>query len=417
MMNQPNNPKNNSLPTPNSGIEQQVENCHVDGGMQANQGNNNVQVQGEGNVLTVYHNKILQISEENITSQELNKNSPYKGLKAFESRDKELFFGRNEFITTLVEELKKTNLILLLGASGSGKSSVVRAGLIPSLENQYGNEFINLTFTPDADPFESFHARLLNKYSQKQAKIAREVKAKTLIQVANDLKQSNEFWFIFIDQFEELFTTTNENKRRKFIKGLMRLSRKKLPNLKIMATMRADFLEKLSDYPELVKATQKHRPMIVEMQCNELEEAIEQPAAHHGVFFQAGLVKKIITGVQGQAGCLPLLQYTLNLLWKDEIKTGDTNNRTLSISAYERLGGVRGALQQHVDNIYQNLSESEQLATQRIFLRLVDIGENAEAGVEWKPVRRRAQLSEFGNLRFNNIPIKFWLLLLELNCL
>ena len=287
-----------------------------------------------------------------------------------------------------------------MGASGSGKSSVVRAGLIPWLEKKYGTKFISLTFTPDTDPFDSFYASLLSNYSQKQAKIAREINSETLVNVAKELKQPDDFWFIFIDQFEELFTTSDENKRREFINGLMKLSQAKLPNvnnnLKIMGTMRADFLERLSVFPQLVEATQEHRPMIVEMQSNELRLAIEQPAAHHGVIFEAGLVDKIISEVQGQAGCLPLLQYTLNLIWEDEVKTGSIHDRVLNLSTYENVGGVKGALKQHVDSIYKQFSESEQQATQRIFLKLVGIGKNAESGIEWKPVRKRAMLSEFG---------------------
>ncbi|MGB3653556.1 MAG: NACHT domain-containing protein, partial [Rivularia sp. (in: cyanobacteria)] len=384
-------------PKDNSGIEQQLENSQVHGGIQATQGDKNVQVHGEGNILTFNQTEILQITEREITTRELIITSPYKGLKTFESRDKELFFGRDNFITTLVNELEQSNLTLLLGASGSGKSSVVRAGLIPWLERKYGTKFTNLIFTPDSDPFESFYAILLGNYSQNEAKIAREVKADTLVKVANNLKKPGEFWFIFIDQFEELFTISDENKRREFINALMKLSKAKLPNLKILATMRADFLEKLSDFPQLVEATQKNRPMIVEMQPNELRLAIEQPAAHHGIIFEAGLADKIIAEVRGQAGCLPLLQYTLNLLWEDEVKTGSINDRVLNISTYQDLGGVRGALQQHVDSIYKQFSPSEKQATQRIFLKLVGIGENAESGIEWKPVRRRAMLSEFGD--------------------
>ena len=114
------------------------------------------------------------------------------------------------------------------------------------------------------------------------------------------------------------------------------------------------------------------------------------------MLFEAGLVDKILAEIQGQAGCLPLLQYTLNLLWEKERKANSIKDRTLKIATYDKLGGVRGALQQHVDRIYQKLSAPEQQATQRIFLKLVDIGENAETGIQWKPVRRRAQLSEFG---------------------
>ena len=128
-------------------------------------------------VVTYNQTEILQISREEIIIRELYTTSPYIGLKAFESRDKELFFGRDNFITTLVNELEQSNLTLLLGASGSGKSSVVKAGLIPWLGKKHGNEFINLDFTPDTDPFESFYFSLGSNYLLNEAKIAREVKA------------------------------------------------------------------------------------------------------------------------------------------------------------------------------------------------------------------------------------------------
>ncbi|WP_407887918.1 ATP-binding protein, partial [Scytonema sp. NUACC26] len=397
------NPENQSS-VGNSNDNKRIQGGYIGGNISGNYNNSGdyvegilYSVHGEGNVLTFNQTEILQISEKEITARELITTSPYKGLKQFESRDKELFFGRDNFIKTLIDELEYTNLILLLGASGSGKSSVVRAGLIPWLERKYGTAFINFTFTPDADPFDSFYASLLgNKYSQKEANMARKVQPETLIQVAEKLKKSDKFWFIFIDQFEELFTISDENKRGEFVNGLIRLSQAKLPKVKIIATMRADFFERLREFPQLVEVTQKHRPMIVEMQPSELRLAIEQPAAHHGVVFEAGLVDTIIASIQGQAGYLPLLQYTLNLLWLEEVKAGSINDRTLNISTYENIGGVRGALQKYVDNIYKELSESEKQAVQRIFLKLVGIGDNPESGIEWKPVRRRALLSEFG---------------------
>ena len=386
-----NNPSSTSEPS----IQQQVENSTLGGGMQALQGDGNTQIQGQ--VVTFNQTQILQILTDEIKSRQFIEFSPYKGLKKFEPEDKHLFFGRDQFLTGLVNELEQTNLILLLGASGSGKSSVVRAGLVPWLSQKYGSQLVHLMFTPDQDPFESFYASLLRYYTQQEAKIAREANTETLAQVVRSLKQSDDFWFIFIDQFEELFTTSLPNDRDQFIDGLVKLSKTKLPSVKIMLTMRADFLDKLSPYPQLVKATDKHRPMIAEMQPEELRLAIEQPAVHHGVVFETGLIKEIVKDIQGQAGYLPLLQYTLNLLWETERKTGSINDRTLNNSTYHSLGGVRGALQQYVDKIYGNLLPEEKLAAQRIFLKLVGIGESSEPNTEWKPVRRRAWRSEFSN--------------------
>jgi energy-coupling factor transporter ATP-binding protein EcfA2 len=348
-----------------------------------------------GNIVNFNPTKIIQIAVEEIKTRQFIQTSSYKGLKKFQPEDKDLFFGRDQFLTELANELEQTNLILLLGASGSGKSSVVRAGLIPWLSQKYGSQLVNLTLNPDIDPFESLYGCLLSQYTQTKAQIAREAKTDTLTQVVTSLKQPESYWFIFIDQFEELFTTSEAEKRDRFIKSLVQLAKNKVLRVKIMATMRADFLDKLSPYPAFVKATDKHRPMIAEMQLDELRLAIEQPAAHHGVVFETGLVEEIIKDVQRQAGYLPLLQYTLNLLWETEVKTNSINDRTLNISTYRELGGVRGALQQRVDKIYEDLPAQEKIATQRIFLKLVDIGGDEGSSTEWKAVRRRALRSEF----------------------
>lgn len=360
------------------------------------QGNDNIFNTIQGQNVTLTQTKIIQISADEIKTRELIVASPYKGLKTFEPEDANRFFGRDQFLAGLINELEQTNFLLLLGASGSGKSSVVRAGLIPWLREKWGNRFVSLMLTPDRDPFESLYGSLLSRgYSQSQAQMAKAGKVETLSQVVKTLKPSDAFWLIFIDQFEELFTVSEDDKRDRFIESLIKLSQTSLPSVRIVATMQADFLNRLSPYPRLVKATDRHRPLIAEMQVDELRLAIEQPAAYHGVVFETGLVEEITTAVQGQAGYLPLLQYTLDLLWESEVQDGGINDRTLNITSYRRLNGVRGALQQRVDQIYAALSKSEQLAAQRIFLKLVGIGGDAKSGIDWKPVRRRAARSEF----------------------
>ena len=345
--------------------------------------------------------KIIQISVDEIKTREFNQASPYKGLKRFEAVDKDRFFGRDQFLIGLVNELEQTNLLLLLGASGSGKSSVIRAGLIPWLSQKWGSRFTDLTFTPNQDPFNSLCQIFHDRYPHTEAEFILEGKADSLTQVVNRLKPPEDFWFIFIDQFEELFTIAQADKSDRFIHTLLQLvktlTKTQSRSVKIVATMRADFLDRLSPYSLLIQATDKHRPMIAEMQSDELRLAIEQPPAHHGVVFETELVQEIIKDVQGQAGYLPLLQYTLDLLWETEKETGSLQDRTLNISTYRRLGGVRGALQKHVDEFYSNLSKQEQLAVQRIFLKLVEIGGDEESGTQWRPIRRRANRSEFSD--------------------
>jgi energy-coupling factor transporter ATP-binding protein EcfA2 len=358
-------------------------------------------VDGNNNIITFNRTKIIQVSVEEIKTREFKEASPYKGLKRFEAVDKDRFFGRDQFLTGLVNELEQSNLLLLLGASGSGKSSIIRAGLIPWLSEKLGSRFTDLTFTPNQDPFSSLYQILHDRYPQTEAEFLLEGKTDSLIQVVNRVKPSEDFCFIFIDQFEELFTISQKDKSAHFIESLVHLvkSLTKTGNnsVKIVATMRADFLDRLSPYSHLIKVTDKHRPMIAEMQSDELRLAIEQPAAHHGVVFERGLVEEIIKDVQGQAGYLPLLQYTLDLLWKTEKETGSIQDRTLNISTYRRLGGVRGALQKHVDLIYNNFSKQEQLTVQRIFLKLVGIGGDEESETQWRPIRRPANRSEFSD--------------------
>jgi WD40 repeat protein/class 3 adenylate cyclase/energy-coupling factor transporter ATP-binding protein EcfA2 len=321
--------------------------------------------------------------------------SPYKGLKKFEPEDKDRFFGRDQLIANLVQELETGGVILLLGASGSGKSSVVRAGVIPRLSEKWGNNLVNLVFTPDEDPFESLYASLMGKYKQSEAKVARQAKADTLTQMVKTLKQPDEHWLIFIDQFEEVFTLAAAEQRSQFIESLVQLIRLQDRHLMLILTMRADFLDHFSAYPHLGKLTQRQIRLMTDMQRDELWLAIKQPAARMGILFEEGLIAEILKDVQGQAGYLPLLQYTLDLLWESERRNGSLQDRVLHTRTYRELGGVRGALQKRVDQFYESLPSEKQAAVKQIFLRLVSVEPSQESGAIAKAVSRRAYRSEF----------------------
>jgi WD40 repeat protein len=346
--------------------------------------------------------QIIQISVEKITQQPLNKSSPYRGLNKFDFKDRDRFFGRDKLITRLFEAVNKSGLSLVLGASGSGKSSVVRAGLIPELKKSLESKtFYDFIFTPNQDPFDSLYRCLLNEekdysFSKSKAEIALGAKVDTLTRVISTLKKEGERWLIFVDQFEELFTICDDaDKCKNFIKGLVQVATSGNSSVQIVLAMRSDFLEKLSSYPDLgAIANQNNIHLVTEMYADELRQAIEQPAARHGVVFEEGLVEEIIKDVQSQAGYLPLLQYTLDLLWRED---GGLRDRTLNTETYRRLGGVRGTLQKRVDEIYQDLSKQEQQAAQRIFLKIVEIGGDKTSETDWKPVRRRALRSEFSD--------------------
>ncbi|WP_414542398.1 ATP-binding protein [Nostoc sp. CCY0012] len=375
----------------------------------------NVSINGQGNVLTfapVQHvtqiaTQIIQVSPEKVTQLPLKLASPYKGLMRFNATDRDYFFGRDKLIARLLNAVNNSSFSVVLGASGSGKSSVVRAGVIPELQKSLTVEqrFYNFIFTPRQNPFESLYQCLQNeekdyKFTESQAAIARQVNSQTLQELIHTLKKPHERWLFFIDQFEELFTNGNDTKIRQcFIDGLVQVANAGDSMVRIVLAMRADFLEEFSFYPTLGALTnQNNIHLVTDMHPDELRLAVEQPAALHGVVFETGLVERIIKDVQGQKGYLPLLQYTLDLLWTMECQLMGANNRPhiadrhLNITSYNAIGGVRGALQKRVNEIYNDLRANQQKVTQQIFLALVNISES-ESGR--KPVSRPAYRREF----------------------
>jgi energy-coupling factor transporter ATP-binding protein EcfA2 len=318
---------------------------------------------GDGSTFTI--NQILQISTSVVQTRPLNRASPYRGLKRFEVADRDLFFGRDQLIYQLIQSISQRSLTLLLGASGSGKSSVMRAGVIPQLAEQLRAQFQCLVFTPDRDPFESLRMGLLAlDYKQAQTEFVLSRQSDTLVKVLHHLKPEACQWLIFVDQFEELFTLCQLTSQRKaFIDSLMAVVELSDPSVKVALAMRADFLDRFGPYPTLSHLVQQNVHLITDMHPDELRLAIEQPAAAHGVVFEATLVDEVIRDLEGQAGSLPLLQYTLDLLWQ----RSDLESRTLRTKNYRGLGGVRGALQQRVEDIYGSLDERDRNVVKQIF--------------------------------------------------
>jgi len=370
----------------------------IRGGIHLGDVGGNVEFSALGDIVggdkIIYINTTVQISAEVITARPLVVASPYRGLDRFEDRDKALFFGRDQPIKSLLTQLGTSSILLLLGASGSGKSSLVRAGVLPALSELVGSRFRYFVLVPDLNPFESLRSSLISGgLSQSETKSLLDSEPDALPALIRSLKRSGDQWLLFIDQFEEIFTQTEEEFRDKFIGVLLAITREFASTTKVILAMRADFLERLSPFPEFAKLVQKNIHLVTDMHPDELRLAIEQPAARHGVVFQAGLVEEIVKDVQGQAGALPLLQYTLNLLWEEEQKKDGLANRALNTKDYGELGGVRGALQKRANEIYAAFDGSQQEIVRQIFVRLVDIATvEGTSDAPWRPVRRRAPI-------------------------
>ena len=358
-----------------------------------------LRVEGENNSLVI--NQTVVISPAAVQAQPFVERSPYIGLRRFEEKDQALFFGRDAVIAKLLLAVRERPMTLVAGASGSGKSSVVRAGLIPHLHERLARLRV-LTLVPDRDPFARLQAALLQSgFDLDQVGPAREVSEHTLVSLCSTLRAADESWLLFIDQFEEIFTLcTDAGRRQAFLDGLARLVEAGLPAVKLVVAMRSDFFDRFDPHPRLLELLQPAF-FVTSPDESELRLCIEQPAARHGVTFEAGLVPEILQDLKGRPGALPLLQYTLDLLWRED---RPANDRILNTVNYRALGGIAGALKQRADELYERRAIDRQRtrteprpaeqreAMRRVLLRLLDLSEQGENA---RAISNRASLAEF----------------------
>ncbi|MEH2113502.1 nSTAND1 domain-containing NTPase [Nostoc sp.] len=283
---------------------------------------------------------------------------PFRGLYPFRVENREFFFGREQVIVQLQQKLAEHNFLAVLGASGSGKSSVVLAGLIPTLQ-QFQPGLVTTYMTPSSNPIEQLQTTLSSVQGQCS--------------------------ILVIDQFEELFTLcADEAERVTFIEKLLSL----IPHQKVVITMRADFWGECAIYRNLKDLMEARQKLIGPMDAAELRKAMEMQAAQVGLRFEPGLSNSILDDVQGEPGAMPLLQHALLELWKRR------HGRWLRAVEYEAIGGVNMAIAQTADDVYNSLSASEQDQVKNIFIRLTRLDENALQGEKRRDSRRRVWLDE-----------------------
>ncbi len=266
---------------------------------------------------------------------------PFRGLLAFGPEHRQFFFGREEVITELVSRLQANPVAALIGASGSGKSSVVGAGLIAALGNQQ-----IVTLSPGAHPLK-------------------------------ELEAASKDDVLIVDQFEELFTLcADADERARFVDAI--LSR---PG-KLVVALRADFYGECAAFPELAKALARNHTLLGPMGADELRRAIEGPAEQVGMRFEPGAVDVILRDVTGEPGALPLLSHALLETWERR------DGRTLTLAGYQAAGGVQAAIARTADREFEDLDETGRTIARRILVRLTQLGEGTE------DTRRRAPRRE-----------------------
>lgn len=325
---------------------------------------------------------------------------PYKGLFYFDESDAELFFGRENLTTSLVERLLSGleaghRFLTVIGASGSGKSSLVRAGLIPALRwRQESSGWLICVMTPTAHPLEAL-AEAINGHNPTQATI------KEFASTAQGLQQTldrltdasgSERILLVIDQFEELFTLCrNEMEQHAFVENVLTAALQSDGKSLVVIAMRADFYAHCARFDLLRQAVSSHQEYIGPMSMDDLRRAIEEPAKRGHWEIEPGLVEVLLhdvgadVGRAPEPGALPLLSHALLETWQRR------RGHTMTLGGYIASGGVRGAIAETAETVfYDKLDQRQRDIARQIFLRLTELGGDASTA----DTRRRVGFDE-----------------------
>ncbi|MFT7475800.1 MAG: basic membrane lipoprotein Med (substrate-binding protein (PBP1-ABC) superfamily) [Verrucomicrobiales bacterium] len=328
--------------------------------------------------------------------------NPYKGLMSFEADDAPSFFGRDALIADLLRTVGSgERLIALVGASGSGKSSVIRAGLIPALAKGAipgSDGWLVASMMPGAHPFAELEAALLRSTIDGPPSLSEQLQdpeAGILRSVLRVLPDERSHLVLVIDQFEELFTMVDSDELRdRFLSNLITAIDDPRRRLTVVITLRADFYAQPLEHPKFGARLGNGIINVTQLSAEELEVAAVEPAKHAGVEFEPSLLGQLIADVGNQPGALPLFQYALTELF--DRRSGDS----LMSSTYRAMGGIDGALQRRADEVFEDLSDDEQDAARQLFLRLVSVSEHGQRS------RRRVEAREIASLGIDTVTMQ-----------
>lgn len=334
---------------------------------------------------------ILTGAREEVFVSTLGGVCPYKGLRFFDVEDAPYFYGREALTQKLIERVQvgKENFLAVLGVSGSGKSSVLRAGLMYQLQQERrlpGTEQWKIRiFTPGEQPLVSLATAFLDEEvtdieRAEQLKAAEDAIAQGATGLARLIRASKSLRTVLIvDQFEEVFTVCQSQiDRQQFISSLWDTLKQTGDKLCLIFAMRDDFLGKCAAYQELAELIQANLVMVTPMNAQELRQAIVEPAKKLGRKVEENLIDVILKDLgveveqqtrEPEPGMLPLLSYTLEQLWQRQTLNW------LKLDSYNQLGGVQKTLENLAEQVYRQLSVEEQRVADQIFIKLTQLGE------------------------------------------
>lgn len=336
-----------------------------------------------------------------VSTEDFHPENPYKGLRAFQSADYQDFYGREKLVEKLLKRLQLAptrqgednglggRFLAVVGPSGSGKSSLVKAGLIPALwrGDIPGSEaWFVVEMLPGSHPLDELEVALTRVAANQAGNLREQLSrdARGLLRTAQlILPDDGSELVIVIDQFEEVFTLVEDETRRvQFLDLIYTAVTELRSRVRVVVTLRADFYDRPLYYPQFGDLLRSRMETVLPLSADGLERAITRPAERVGVSFEAGLVSSIIGEINYQAGALPLLQYALTELFEQR------QGRLLTYEAYHTIGKTTGALARRADGLYNELNSEGKEAARQMFLRLVTLGEGTE------DTRRRTSRAE-----------------------
>lgn len=315
----------------------------------------------------------------------ISEDCPFKGLATFEVADADLFFGRERLIAEMVARLVGSSFLGVVGPSGSGKSSAVRAGLVPTVAAGVlpsSDAWIRVVARPGEHPARSLDRSVYAALPEDMRSSL--AGAGDSLPAAIDSLPREARLLIVIDQFEEVFTTCRaESERTVFISELAGAVRESPDRIVVVIAVRADFYGRCAAYPELAELLGTNHVLVGPMAAEEYRRAIEGPIRRAGLRIDPVLVDALVGEVLDEPGGLPLLSTALLELW------GHREGRRIPMEAYVKTGGVKGAVARLAERAFGDLTEVQQGVVRSVMLRLADVGESGNA------VRRRVPLAEF----------------------
>ncbi len=336
--------------------------------------------------------------QRTMSERALSAASPYRGLRAFEEQDAAFFHGRSAFSQRLHAAVGRSAFTCVVGPSGSGKSSVVHAGLVPLLRREAETIWDVVSITPTAAPMKAVAGGVLPLLEPEMTETDRLVETKKLadhlaagdvslgdvVQRCLEKQPGTDRLLLVIDQWEEIYSLVSDRSdRNRFIEVIVESVRSGV--LSVVLTLRSDFFDEALTNRKLADCLQDAVVNISGMTSDELRRAIEEPAAQLGVGFESGLVDRILEDVGTEPGNLPLLEFVLAELWESR-KGG-----FLLHEVYNAMGGVQGAIALRADEAFESMSNANQDLLRRLLLKLVAPGPSGEY------TRRRAQVEDLGS--------------------